>query len=342
MPSFSGSINSMVKNVLFVIPRGSNPGAMQFVLRLATALNDAGVNVETFFIRTSFLPHIFFRQGLEIRKKSREGGFDLVNAQYGTYTGLITTLFSALPVVVTFRGSDLNFVPSERSLKWLLQHLTSQIAALLACGVICVSRHIHARIWTRNKYFAVIPSSIDLDRFVPRDLGACRQELGWEQHQSICIFFTGSNAQVKRLDMAQKLAEELERRGSVVLLKIIEYMEPEQVALMLNAADCLVFLSDYEGSPNIVREACACNLPVVSVEVGDVSDVLIGIDGCQITTREIAQIADAVEDVGGARKRTKGREIAAAYSGCATAARTLRLYQDVLGWVGDDRQNLVS
>ena len=327
----------MVKNVLFVIPSGSHPGAMSFVLRLAAALDEAGVKVETFFIRTSFLPHVFFRQGWAIRKKSREGGFDLVNAQYGTYTGLIATLFSSIPVVVTFRGSDLNPVPSERRLKWLLQYLASQIAALLASGVICVSRQLYARLWMRKKHFAIIPSSIDLDRFAPRDLATCRQELEWEQHQSICIFFSGSNAHVKRADIAQILADELKRRQSMVLLKIIEYVEPDRVALMLNAADCMVFLSDYEGSPNIIREACACNLPVVSVEVGDVHEVLNRINGCQITTREIGQIADAVEDVGRARMRTAGREIAAVYSGRATVDRTIRCYQDVLGGVDDDR-----
>ena len=327
----------MVKKVLFVIPRGRGirPGAMPFVLRLVTAMGEVGVEVETLFLRTSFLPHVFLLQGFSIRKKSREGRFDLVTAQYGTYTGLITTLFSTLPVVVTFRGSDLNFVPSERRLIWLLQHLSSQFAALLAAGVICVSRHLHDRLWMKKKHFAIIPSSIDLELFAPRDLTTCREELGWEQQRPICIFFSGSNALVKRVDLAQELAKELKRRSSAISLKIIPHVEPDRVALMLNAADCMVFMSDYEGSPNIVREACACNLPVVSVNVGDVSDVLDGISGCRITTREIAQIADAVEDVAGARMRTKGREAMAAYSGNVIAERTIKFYHNVLRGADD-------
>jgi glycosyltransferase involved in cell wall biosynthesis len=39
----------------------------------------------------------------------------------------------------------------------------------------------------------------------------------------------------------------------------------------LNAADVLLVTSSREGSPVTVREALACGLPVVSVDVGDVA-----------------------------------------------------------------------
>ena len=48
----------------------------------------------------------------------------------------------------------------------------------------------------------------------------------------------------------------------------------------MNACDALLFVSMYEGSPNIVKEALACNLPIVSVAVGDVAERLEGVAGC--------------------------------------------------------------
>ena len=43
----------------------------------------------------------------------------------------------------------------------------------------------------------------------------------------------------------------------------------------LSACDCLLVTSDKEGSPNIVREAIACGVPVVSVRVGDVPELIL-------------------------------------------------------------------
>jgi Glycosyltransferase len=44
--------------------------------------------------------------------------------------------------------------------------------------------------------------------------------------------------------------------------------------IYLNASNCLLFLSKYEGSPNLIRDACACNLPIISNDVGDVKEIL--------------------------------------------------------------------
>jgi len=69
------------------------------------------------------------------------------------------------------------------------------------------------------------------------------------------------------------------------------------VPLLLNASDCLLMTSDFEGSPNIVREALACNTPIVSVDVGDVRRWLVNLDGTRIVSRDPVEIARNVVDL---------------------------------------------
>src|SRR5262249_17513606 len=116
-------------------------------------------------------------------------------------------------------------------------------------------------------------------------------------------------------------------KRSPVQLKIVERIAYDRLPAYLNAADCLVFLSDFEGSPNLIREACACNLPIVSVEVGDVAEVLTGVRGCQIVPRDLQRIAVAVEETALARMRTNGRQRALEFSPEATSEKTLRFYE---------------
>ena len=50
----------------------------------------------------------------------------------------------------------------------------------------------------------------------------------------------------------------------------------------MNAADCLLLTSDSEGSPNVIKEAMACNCPIVTTDVGDVRERLVNLEGCYI------------------------------------------------------------
>ena len=56
-----------------------------------------------------------------------------------------------------------------------------------------------------------------------------------------------------------------------IRLELISGKTHSEINEMLNAANCLLLTSLHEGSPNIVKESMACNLPVVTVNCGDVA-----------------------------------------------------------------------
>ena len=322
-----------VGRVLFVVPRGSKPPfGMSFVDRLAAALKAEDVHVEILLVRTLFRPWVFVPQMVQIIRHAQSGRFDILHAQFGTYTGFITGLAAAFcrtPFVVTFRGSDLNPVPSENPIKLRLQHACSQMTALLADAVICVSDELRSRLWRPKRLMTVIPSSTDIDRFRPLDQAACRERLRWGRDAAACVFFCGNNATVKRADLAERVRALVFSQAPDILFCIVPLIPIDDMPTYLNAADCVLFLSDYEGSPNLIREACACNAPIVTVDVGDVRSVLEGVDGCRIVERDPARIAEAVVDVARRRVRSNGRDRVLRYSSPLTAGRVVKFYSEL-------------
>jgi glycosyltransferase involved in cell wall biosynthesis len=66
--------------------------------------------------------------------------------------------------------------------------------------------------------------------------------------------------------------------------------------------------STHEGSPQIIKEAMACNCPIVSTDVGDVREVILGTSGCFLADRNAVDVAAKMENVFSFNCRTKGRE----------------------------------
>src|SRR5262245_15872230 len=89
---------------------------------------------------------------------------------------------------------------------------------------------------------------------------------------------------------------------------MISNVSSSDVRLMMNAADCLLVTSLHEGSPNIVKEAMACNLPVVSVPCGDVVERLQMTYPGGVAPYDVKTLAEKIDEVLKAGRRSNGRE----------------------------------
>jgi len=98
----------------------------------------------------------------------------------------------------------------------------------------------------------------------------------------------------------------------------------------LNAADVLVLTSDAEGSPMVVKEAMACNVPVVSTAVGDVPQLFSGLPGHWLCSQDPREIADALEAALRFGKRTQGRSRMADLDLDPISRRIIAVYEWVL------------
>ena len=104
----------------------------------------------------------------------------------------------------------------------------------------------------------------------------------------------------------------------------------EEVALLMNAADLALMTSPNEGSPQFIKEALACNCPVVSTDVGDVRENIGSIAGCFITSFEAADISAKIQQAFGVG-RIDGQERVKRFNLDFIARRILTIYQKIAG-----------
>ena len=94
------------------------------------------------------------------------------------------------------------------------------------------------------------------------------------------IWCSNPNRPEKNWPLAQAAVESVKCNVEGVELVAVYDKTPEEVCTYMNAADCLLLTSDSEGSPNVIKEAMACNCPIVTTDVGDVEERLHDLEGC--------------------------------------------------------------
>jgi glycosyltransferase involved in cell wall biosynthesis len=317
---------------LHVIPGLPGTSVMVFARRESACLQKAGIEVHQFHLGSRTSPLVLIREALRFRREVNEFRPDVVHAHYGTVTALFCVALASCPVVVTFRGSDLNPSAAGSCLRLLAGRLCSQLAALRAAHVICVTRKLQQRLWWRCKRVSVLPGAINLHQFAPQLKLQARRQLGWPANERIVLFNAGAAPQVKRLDIAEEVIERARQRIPQVRLVVLRgEIDPNLIPMYLNAADCLLVTSDWEGSPYIVKEALACNLPIVSVDVGDVAELCAGVEPSRIVPRDREALAAAVVDLLSADVRSNGHSAMQPWSEERVAQRVRDIYQTVLG-----------
>jgi glycosyltransferase involved in cell wall biosynthesis len=217
------------------------------------------------------------------------------------------------PLVVSYSGSDLlGAAGSDGSLSasWRARRAFVRQHSRLAQATITKSeqlaRCLPASVRARN---TVIPNGVDRVLFRPLPQAQARTELGWSADERIALFAGDPKVASKRVELAEAACAAARRRGWPGRLQLAGGVPPDQMPLLLNAADCLLLTSTTEGSPNVVKEALACDLPVVATPVGDVAALLAGVSPSAVVEPDAEALADAVIECTREGRRSNGREL---------------------------------
>jgi teichuronic acid biosynthesis glycosyltransferase TuaC len=258
------------------------------------------------------------RTAREVRQRVAAERFDLVHAHYGL-TGATALLQRRVPLVTTFHGSDCNGpVPWQRWISWVVARRSLPIF---------VSEE--GRRMLGRTASPVIPAGVDTDLFKPADRRDARRALGW-QEDGRYILLPGSRSQPgKRAALFDAVVSEVRKTVPEVTGVALEGFSRKQTAEVMNAVDVTLMTSEREGSPVAIRESLACKTPVVSVEVGDVPDVLAGLPGCGVFPSESPTLAQGVLRALESERDPAWRHRAERYSRRLIAERLLTVYAGV-------------
>lgn len=340
-------------------PHDADPTYCIFVKRQVDELSAAGLRCDVLFIHgyktvIAYVVGVLALLGMSLRR----GRYRLVHA-HGGEAALASSWYLRAPVIASYLGDDLlgrhradGSVSLRGRAKRALIRQHSRLLAQTITKTTEMEAALPAKVRRRN---LVIPNGVDAEMFRPQPREVARRRLAWDWAPVVLFVANlGSPAQVanKRPWLARTAVELARETVPNVRLEIISGVEPDVVPLLMNAADCLVLTSSSEGSPNVVKEALMCNLPVVATDVGDVSELIAGVEPSFLVDARPDAIALAVLECLRDGRRSNGRVRVAHLTSGAVAARLWHLYRaygvpeaagaSVVAFVGRNAMSLSS
>lgn len=286
--------------VLFVTsryPTAQHPGDSPCIAQQKESLERLGHTIDVLYINALQSKLAYATAILKMIVKAQVlRQYDVIHAHYGWLTLLVARMQWRVPVVVTFRGSDA-LDPHEAPL--------GRFLARFANAVIVMTEQMRAALHTPAAH--VVPYGVDTQLFKPCPAAEARQQLNLPNDAPLILFPYNPQRPEKRADLIHAAVDVLRREMPDVQLIELFGKPPETLAHFMNACDVLVLASDSEGSPSAIREALACRLPVVSVDVGDVRRRIEDVDGCFVAERSPEDIARQLGRV--LKKRTRLNEL---------------------------------
>jgi glycosyltransferase involved in cell wall biosynthesis len=234
-------------------------------------------------------------------------------------------------LVITFRGGEGEGLIGDDGKCTLLGRVLRAIGYFMsrrADELVFVSAHMQH--YFPQRRFHVIPSGLDFAELPLIPLDEARRQLGLSPSKPLVLFIGNPEDRWKRYGLARDVFSRVDKSLDAEFIHAWG-VPHHRIPVYMNACDVLLFTSIYEGSPNVIKEALACNLPIVSVPVGDVPVRLRGVEGCFVCPdSDPAGIATVLSSVLRKRQRTDGRNAVRELDENLLAGRMIDIYRQAM------------
>ncbi|MFA6866936.1 MAG: glycosyltransferase family 4 protein [Clostridia bacterium] len=215
--------------------------------------------------------------------KKKLSNCDIIHCFHGLTLLLVFALSPKKKIIISFLNSIENEFGEKKFLsktliritKWIIKHNN-------------VKKIFKDKIpikYTDNSYY--LPNGVDTNKFFSIPKNDAKKELNLDINKRYILFVSSKDKyrKQKRYDRFTEVLKLLKFDFPNIEELVLVNEPRDRIIYYFNSAELHLLTSDFEGSPNSVKEAMACNLPVVATNTGNVSDMLNKVNNCYVSKK---------------------------------------------------------
>jgi len=259
-----------------------------FVKEQIDSLSKLGIENEIFFINgREFGRGAYWNSIKELRDKLKNANYDLLHCHHSFSAVILflTLRFYSFKKIISYQNP-----PEKEGGIWLFKLVNFFFDIIIV-------KNISKSVSNSNKV-QYLPNGVNTEFFKPQNIEKSLIDLKLDANKKYILFMDSYKRRTqKRIDRFNEVISILLANDNPYNIEplVLTNTDRSLIPYYMSVSALHLLTSDFEGSPNSVKECMACNTPVVSTPVGNVQDLIGDVDGCYISqTFGSEELADLV------------------------------------------------
>ena len=279
--------------MLFVSSGNSSFGISPIIKNQGDSLEKIGVEVIYYLIIGKGFGG-YVKNVLPLCRYLRIHHFDIVHSHL-SWVAYVSALAGAKPHVVSLMGWNVRKFINRFLIKFFFSFFWD----------VCIVKSKKMKDALGIPEIIVIPNGVDVDNFKPMSKTESQKEIGWDLSKKHVLFAANPSRPIKNYSLAKEAFDLL--LDDSIVLHTLNNVNNASMPSYYNASDVVLLTSIAEGSPNVIKEALACNRIVVTTDVGDVSDLFSSVGDVYICSHNPQSIAKNLKIALNSKESRTGR-----------------------------------